>query len=58
MKHRIDDSVMTRDEIIDTVETGSINSNNKIATNKMGDYILHTFLLLTILLLVIVAIRF
>ena len=49
---------MTRDEIIDTVETGSINSNNKIATNKMDDYILHTFLLLTILLLVIVAIRF
>ena len=48
VKSIIRDLVITCDEIVDTPETMSINSNNKKAAFKMGYYILHTFSLATI----------
>ena len=55
-KSLIDDSVIPCDEIVDTLETVSINSNDNKATHKMYYYILLTFLLVAILLLIIVTI--
>ena len=57
MKSLTDDSVMTCDEIIDTVaksyndalESVSINSNHKKVRFRMGYDILHTILLVTVL---------
>ena len=53
MKSVIHDSLMARDEIIDTPETVSINSNYKNVVYKMDYYIFHTLLLVTTLLLII-----
>ena len=47
-------SLITFDEIIDTLRTESINSNDKTATYKMDYYILHSLLSVTILLLIII----
>ena len=55
-KSLIDDSVIPSDEIVDTLETVSINSNDNKATHKMDYYILLTFLLVVILLLIIATI--
>ena len=44
MKSLIDDSVITCDEILDMLDTVSMNINDKNALYKMEYYILHTFL--------------
>ena len=51
-----DDSVTTCYEVVGTLNTVLINSNDKKATYKANYYILDTFLLITILLLIIVPI--
>ena len=56
MKSHINDSVIKSDEIKDTPETLSSNSNIKKAIYKMDYYVSQTFLLITILLLIIVTI--
>ena len=56
MKSLIVDSVITCDEVIGTLDTVPINSNDEKATYKVDYYILHIFLLVTILILVIVTI--
>ena len=56
MKGLIVDSVITCDEVIGTLDTVPINSNDKKATYKVDYHILHTFLLVTILILIIVII--
>ena len=58
-KSIIDGLVTICDEILDTSETMSINSNDKKGTYKMDYYIVHTFLfvtIVTILALIIVTI--
>ena len=54
MKILNDDLVITCRDIIDTVDTEPINSNDKRVTIKMDYYIFCTILLVTILLLTIV----
>ena len=54
MKILNDDLVITCGDIIDTVDTEPINSNDKSVTIKMDYYIFCTILFVTILLLTIV----
>ena len=54
MKILNDDLVITCGDIIDTVHTEPINSNDKSVTIKMDYYIFCTILFVTILLLTIV----
>ena len=50
MKSLIDDSVITFDEIKDTLDTSSKNSNDENIAFETDYYILNTFLSVTMLL--------
>ena len=54
MKSLIDDSVITFDEIKDTLDTSSKNSNDENIAFETDYYILNTFLSVTMLLLMII----
>ena len=54
MESLIDDSVITFDEIKDTLDTSSKNSNDENIAFETDYYILNTFLSVTMLLLMII----
>ena len=54
MKSLIDDSVITFDEIKDTLDTSSKNSNDENIAFEIDYYSLDTFLSVTMLLLMII----